>query len=670
MPFDFKAFGNAAKTPTTTPQQTKPAAKFDFSTFGSDAPAAPAQNKDGMLKTFGKALISSELNFGKSIADALPSFVPGSAAWTNKQNEEIMAQNQVITDNLLKTIKEKKAKGEDTTHLEAVLQQHLKDTSKPAIDINETNASVNKSAKQIFGEGLGVATDILAAGAYGKAAKGAQSGKLLISGPVSNTVASALGKAGIGSTVYQKAATPVVKELAKETLGQTLKGIAKKTAVRAAEGAGVGYAYDVANKAQANEDTKDVFTPGVGTAFGAAIPVAIGAGEAGMAIAKDQAPRLINSLIKPLAKDFSYGKNPGRTVSEMGITGNSMDDLANNISTARKDVGQKLSETTASLDGKVKLDVSDALKPIDDAMEQAAKSNNQPLLKRLADAKMSLTENLARDTQLPNEAIKSFSENAIAQLRANGSNDVADLLSKVDLSGADTASALRKQVIDTLGPDAFKSDDVSNWYKTIVNYTKDMHPELAQGNVVSLGTKKLDGINVSDAINFKREIGDITQWTGNPSDDKAVNAALKRAYGLVKEKVNKAAESVSPETAAAIRDLNEKYADLTSAEIATKYRDIINQRKNLVSLPIKVGSVTALITALSTGGAAIPAILAGTGAAALDKALESAAVKTRVAAWLGSETPSAISAVLTKNPAIKDVLYRAFPKMISTLGND
>jgi hypothetical protein len=43
--------------------------------------------------------------------------------------------------------------------------------SKPPIDINETNASVNKSAKQVFGEGLGVATDIASFGSYGECSK-------------------------------------------------------------------------------------------------------------------------------------------------------------------------------------------------------------------------------------------------------------------------------------------------------------------------------------------------------------------------------------------------------------------------------------------------------------------------------------------------------------------
>jgi len=110
------------------------------------------------------------------------------------------------------------------------------------------------------------------------------------------------------------------------------------------------------------------------------------------------------------------------------------------------------------------------------------------------------------------------------------------------------------------------------------------------------------------------------------------------------------------------------FADLTSAELATRNRDAIVQRSNMVSMPVKVGTAAAIITSLGSGGAAIPAILAGAGAAALDKALGSTAVRSRIAAWLGSESPSVITQVLQQNPGIKTVLYRALPKFASQLG--
>jgi len=48
--------------------------------------------------------------------------------------------------------------------------------------------------------------------------------------------------------------------------------------------------------------------------------------------------------------------------------------------------------------------------------------------------------------------------------------------------------------------------------------------------------------------------------------------------------------------------------------------------------------------------------------------METTAVKTRIAAWLGKESPSVIARVLENNPGIKTVLYRAFPKFASQLG--
>ena len=61
---------------------------------------------------------------------------------------------------------------------------------------------------------------------------------------------------------------------------------------------------------------------------------------------KETAPRFINSLIKPKQADFSYGKNPGRTVSELGITGNNLSDFANNIHTEKNTIVQFTNDHT------------------------------------------------------------------------------------------------------------------------------------------------------------------------------------------------------------------------------------------------------------------------------------------------------------------------------------
>src|SRR3989344_4718519 len=251
--------------------------------------------KDSILKTVGKALISSELKFGKSIADALPSFVPGSAAWTNKQNEELMKQHEGIANNLLKTIKEKKARGEDTTRLQEALQQHLKDTSKPPIDINETNASVNKSAKQIFGEGLGVATDIASFGTYGNAAKGAQTGKLLVKGKMSGVLAKALPEGA--STAFQKTIPTATSKLA---------AFGKGFVEGAKEAVPLGASYGAASSMQVDDDLPTILKKSFGSSV---ISGVIGGTLSGFANMKNVSPETLKQeAIESYKKGLSATK--------------------------------------------------------------------------------------------------------------------------------------------------------------------------------------------------------------------------------------------------------------------------------------------------------------------------------------------------------------------------
>lgn len=255
--------------------------------------------KEGIFKKIGKALISSELKFGKSIADAMPSFVPGSAAWTNKQNEEIFKNQQQMMDNLLIQRKKLKTEGKDTSRIDAAIKDMQEQMSKPAIDINETNASVNKTAKQVFGEGLGVAADILSAGSYGKAAQGAQTGKLLIAGKTSGKVAGILGKVGIGSTV-----SPTAGALPSIIGGGTKAQAALKGAWQGAKqgftsGAVWGTAQGATRAMQDNKDNADIasdaITGGVvGGVAGGTVGVIVG-GTSGYINRR----REINRMLKP-----------------------------------------------------------------------------------------------------------------------------------------------------------------------------------------------------------------------------------------------------------------------------------------------------------------------------------------------------------------------------------
>lgn len=426
----------------------------------------------------------------------------------------------------------------------------------------------------------------------------------------------------LGSIIANRTATPATKPYlplpsAKDTAGAALNvgsllvptaavergaaGLAARVLPKAAPvigkvaaGLAVGGALDAG---QNLEQGRNPLTPGVGTALGVAGPLFVaGAKAAGGALGKvaaNQAPRLINSLIKPLAKDFAYGKNPGRTISELGITANNLEELGTKVTQARQEVGQAIGKLGDSLEGKVELQLGSSLKPLDDAIQTAVAQRNQAAVTRLQEVKDALTH----------------------------------------VSGLD-----------------------------------------ATGKIVSTGSKLLDSATFKTARAMLGQIGDMTKFTGNPSDDKLVNAALKQVYGGIKEKTLTAAEATNPAIAAQFRKLTEQYSDLTSAKVATENRDKIAQRLNMVGLsPTVAGLGAALTTAIATGGAAIPAILAGAGGAAIDKALSSTAVKTRVAAMLARKSPQELDVLTKAIPALKrfqspgDKLLNVFKKSEGTV---
>lgn len=493
------------------------------------------------------------------------------------QKNQIDAQSALI-----QRIKENKALGKDTTKLEDTLKTLTKEIGDLGGGAEKLLNQKGITGKQLAGDALQLATTIGSAGTYGNLAKGAETGKLLVKG--GGAIENLATKAGLATS--EKIATPIVENVAEKTLGQTLGTIAKKTTGRALVGAGTGYAYDVAQNLQEGKSGGDILKPGLGALVGAALPVAIGGIEAGLAITKTQAPRVINSLVKPKQADFSYGKNPGRTVSEMGIVGNNIDDFGKNITAAKQDIGNQIGDIYSSkANASVKINAENAINQIDDAIKDAAKGGkgNQGIVTTLQNIKDSL----------------------------------------------------------------------------LYNHTVD-----AEGNIVKIGNQARDLSKLSpmEAFDLKQLISSQTKFTGNPSDDKAVNSLLKNIYGSLKSSLNKAVSGNNPE----IRALNQKYADLTSAEIAVLHRSQIMQRASAISLPAAVeGTGAAIGAAILSGGQAIPTILAGATAVGLNKALGSTPVKTRIAAWLGKATPSMISKI---SPEIRGALRRTFPIFASKLG--
>ena len=368
---------------------------------------------------------------------------------------------------------------------------------------------------------------------------------------------------GLGIKAAQKLA-PKFTPIATKALSFG-KGVVPRAVEQGAIGIGFNSSANIANNRPVFENSKTAF------ALGAAIPIAgTSASAAKQKIlqgTESTGARLINSLIKPLAKDFSYGKNPGRTVAREGIVFNSLEEGSMKISQRRNEIGQEISARVEA-SGK-KYNASDILSPIDEAISQARKSprTNAALIKRLEDTKADL---LQVETDAAGQIIRQ--------------RDLADITAK-------------------------------------------------------------------DLFEFKKDIADLTKFTGNASDDAAINKALTRSYGNAKGKLNEIP---------GLDKLNEKYADLSSAEIAIKYRDKVEQRLNLVSIGSKLSGITGVVSSLISGNP-IPAI-AGLGVAGIEALISKPMVKTRVAKWLSTATEKEKNRVFQNIPAFKEAVDRIFGK--------
>lgn len=388
-----------------------------------------------------------------------------------------------------------------------------------------------------------------------------------------------LGKESVfdkGSEPQQRATEFLTPEGGAEKLGSFATeaatfAIPGGAAVKATRGAGLGRqaaalgASDAAvTVAQSGELDRDAVDAAI---IGAAFPV-VGRGAQAVKSAvipsgKEAGGRVINSLIKPLLKDFSYGKNPGQAVAEAGITANTLDELGQKITIERQRVGAQISEQVA--DSTNRFSATDALTPLDEAIENAKKSplTNSTIITRL--------ENLKSD------------------------------LLRVDADG--------------------------------------------------VPTRKLEDLSASELWEFNKDIGELTRWTGNATDDEIVNKALRNAYGNTRSKLESGVSGLD--------EISEKYANLKSAEVATTYRDKIAARQNLISFSgTQLGTAAAVTSAVVSGGAVIP-ILVGAGAAVGTESLKSPAVKTRAAAWLASASKQEREQAFNEAPWLRSSLQAA-----------
>lgn len=502
-------------------------------------------------RTIGGALATSDV--ANKIVDVLP-FTAQSAGGVSKMIGQEAGQDVEQHNLTLQAIQKARAEGrtEEANRLaQGMAQRNLSSVQAPTLETIIPESQ--KSARQIFGEGAGVAADIASAGLFGKGANAARTGQLLTG---SQKVAGMASKANIPFTG--------VTQAVKAPLLQRAGALAK-------EGATLGGLYGGSQQAQQDASAMDILKGAAGGAtigglLGGSLPVAGASlskiGQGAPKVGGALAVRTMDSLIKPLVRDLKYLKNPSRGLIKEGIVFNSLEEGAQKAFQRSQEIGAEIgARLKAPENAAKKLDLSNALTPLDTAISEAKKSPriNSALIKRLEDT-------------------------------------------KADILGIDEATGLPTRQL------------------------KDLSPE--------------------QAFELKKIMDSITKYTGNASDDTVTNKALQESRKQIKDLLN--------ENVAGLAELNERYGDLITASKVMQYRDKIVARQNIFPLASKIGTIGGVLTgAVTLNPLVIAATIANFG---FEKAMSSAAFKSRLAQWLAKASP-----------AQKSVAFGAVPGGVKTV---
>lgn len=167
-------------------------------------------------------------------------------------------------------------------------------------------------------------------------------------------------------------------------MGRGLIGAGESAAVTAIQG-GTG---EQTGKAARLGATFDLLPGAIGKLFKSK------AGQQVVSWLTEQIPsRMVNSILRPAEKAFHFGRNPGLGVVEEGITANTRADLLMKIGDRKREIGEAIGEHIAVADeaGDL-LNWTPALKPLEEAIEQATKRGEKDLVRQLLDLREGLTQ--------------------------------------------------------------------------------------------------------------------------------------------------------------------------------------------------------------------------------------------------------------------------------------
>jgi hypothetical protein len=103
---------------------------------------------------------------------------------------------------------------------------------------------------------------------------------------------------------------------------------------------------------------------------------------------------IVTRLIRPAAADVKFGKDPATGVLREGITGNTLEEIGNKVSDRLGEVGRQLDREAQRPAHRTKvIDASRALRPLDDALREAAQGGDQELFNKLQATREELANN-------------------------------------------------------------------------------------------------------------------------------------------------------------------------------------------------------------------------------------------------------------------------------------
>jgi hypothetical protein len=232
-------------------------------------------------------------------------------------------------------------------------------------------------------------------------------------------------------------------------------------------------------------------------------------------------------------------------------------------------------------------------------------------------------------------------------------NNMEDLGTKVKTALEDASNKLKQRIglAKSLGGTADYSDMLKPIDEAIARAKRlpktyeELITRLENAKSDLLQNRDLSKLRPEEAVQLKRDIGDVAKWTKEGTDDETANKALKQAYHSVKTKLETTIPGIKAE--------NERLANLITADVAISKRSNMLQKSDLASGLFEKGSLLTALYGALTGN--MHEAVGGLGVYGIKKLMDSPAAKTRSAQWLMNLSESDLKKAIQEMPWIKQI---------------